>query len=77
MAKKKFNPNSAFAVFNVTYQDGAQTSNRKVPIDKFGQFDEEEDVARAFIEAQDREIADKSGQPPLRIKSLTRVGGKK
>ena len=56
MAKKKFNPNSAFAVFNVLYQDGAQTSNRKVPVDKFGPFDDEEDIARAFIEAQDRDI---------------------
>ncbi|MFN3399098.1 MAG: hypothetical protein ACK4Z4_02045 [Ferrovibrio sp.] len=74
MAKKKFNPNSAFAVFNVTYQDGAQTSNRKVPIDKFGQFDDEEDVARAFIEAQDREIADKSGRPRGPIKAIERVG---
>jgi hypothetical protein len=74
MAKKKFNPNSAFALFNVFYQDGAQTSNRRVPIDQFGQFDDEEDVAVAFIEAQDREIAEKSGRPRGPIKTIERVG---
>jgi hypothetical protein len=74
MAKKKFNPNAAFALFNVTYQDGAQTSNRRVPVEKFGPFDDEADVARAFIEAQDRDIADKSGRPRGPIKSLERVG---
>lgn len=74
MAKKKFNPNSAFALFNVIYQDGAQTSNRKVPVEQFGQFDDEQDIARAFIEAQDREIAEKSGRPRGPIKTLERVG---
>ncbi|MBP7670001.1 hypothetical protein V6B08_05025 [Ferrovibrio sp. MS7] len=74
MAKKKFNPNAAFAVFNVIYQDGAQSSNRKVPVDRFGQFDDEQDVAQAFIEAQDREIAEKSGRPRGPIKTLERVG---
>lgn len=74
MAKKKFNPAATFALFNVTYQDGAQTSNRRVPVEQFGQFDDVSDVARAFIEAQDREIADKSGRPRGPIKSLERVG---
>lgn len=75
MAKKKFKPtSSAFAVFNVVYQDGAQTSNRKVPLEKFGPFDDEEDVARAFLEAQDRDIADKSGRPRGPIKTIERVG---
>ena len=32
--------------------------------------------ARAIIESQDREIAEKSGMPPLRIKSLKRSGKK-
>jgi hypothetical protein len=36
-----------------------------------------DEPARAVIEAQDREIAEKSGLPPLRIKSLARVGSKK
>jgi hypothetical protein len=33
--------------------------------------------ARSFIMEQDREIAEKSGRPPLEIKSLDRVGAKK
>jgi len=74
MAKKKFNPNSTFALFNVFYQDGAQTSNRRVPIEQFGQFDDEGDIAIAFIEAQDRDIAEKSGRPRGPIKTIERVG---
>ena len=32
--------------------------------------------ARIVIEQQDREIAEKSGQIPLRIKSISRAGAK-
>jgi hypothetical protein len=32
--------------------------------------------ARGFIIEQDREIADKSGRPPLPIKSIRRAGAK-
>lgn len=74
MAKKKFSPNAAFAVFNVIYQDGAQSSNRKLPIDQLGPFDDEQDVAQAFFAAQDREIAEKSGRPRGPIKAVERVG---
>lgn len=70
--KPKINPNSAYILFDVIYQDGAQTSNRKVPIETFGPFDEEDDVARAAIEAQDREIAEKSGRPRGPIKDIRR-----
>ena len=38
------------------------------------QFDE---PARGFIMEQDREIAEKSGRPPLAIKSIERVGAEK
>ncbi|WP_300299372.1 hypothetical protein [Ferrovibrio sp.] len=70
--KPKINPNAAFILFDVIYQDGSQTSNRRVPVEKIGQFDDEEDVARAFIEAQDRDIAEKSGRPRGPIKSMQR-----
>ena len=70
--KPKLNPNATHILFDVIYQDGAQTSNRRVPVSAFGQFDEEEDVARAAIEAQDREIAEKSGRPRGPIKSISR-----
>ena len=72
--KSKKSSESVYVLFDVIYEDGSQTSNRKVPIDKFGPFDDEEDIARAFIEAQDRDIADKSGRPRGPIKSIERVG---
>lgn len=62
-------------LFDVTYEDGSQRSNRRVPGNLLGGLDGDE-PARAFIEAQDREIAQKSGMPPLAIKSLRRTGGR-
>lgn len=77
MAKKPgTNPKGEFAFFNVLYEDGSQRSNRRVPADILGGFDGDE-PARGYIMEQDREIAEKSGKPPLQIKSLERVGAKK
>jgi hypothetical protein len=77
MAKKPgTNPKGEFAFFNVTYEDGSQRSNRRVPSDILGGLDGDE-PAKAAIAEQDREIAEKSGRPPLEIKSLERVGAKK
>ena len=72
MAKKP-SPRAEFVLFNVVYEDGSQRSNRRVPAELLGGLDGD-DPARAEIEAQDRAIAEKSGLPPLAIKSLTRVG---
>ena len=33
--------------------------------------------AHGFLIEQDRDIAEKSGRPPLKIKSITRAGAKK
>ena len=77
MAKKPgSNPKGEFAFFNVTYEDGSQRSNRRVPAELLGGLDGDE-PARGFIMEQDRDIAEKSGRPPLQIKSLGRVGAKK
>ncbi|ABQ38662.1 MULTISPECIES: hypothetical protein [Bradyrhizobium] len=77
MAKKPgSNPKGEFAFFNVTYEDGSQRSNRRVPAELLGGLDGDE-PARGFIMEQDRDIAEKSGRPPLQIKSLERVGAKK
>ena len=62
-----------FVLFDVIYEDGTQRSNRRVPADALGGLDGDE-PARAIIEAQDREIAEKSGLPPNPIKSLHRAG---
>ncbi|GLH78891.1 hypothetical protein SSBR45G_38000 [Bradyrhizobium sp. SSBR45G] len=77
MAKKPgSNPKGEFAFFNVTYEDGSQRSNRRVPAELLGGLDGDE-PAKGFIMEQDRDIAEKSGRPPLQIKSLERVGAKK
>ena len=76
MAKKPgTNPKGEFAFFDVVYEDGSQRSNCRVPVELLGGIDK--DIpARSFIINQDREIADKSGRPPLPIKSIWRAGAK-
>ena len=77
MAKKPgTNPKGEFAFFNVVYADDSQRSNRRVPAELLGGLDGDE-PARAFIMEQDREIAEKSGHPPMEIKRIERVGAKK
>lgn len=66
---------SEFVLFDVFYEDGSQRSNRRVPAEILGGL-EGDTPARAFIEEQDREIAEKSGQSPLAIKTLRRTGEK-
>jgi predicted Abi (CAAX) family protease len=74
MAKKP-TARSEFVLFDVVYEDGTQRSNRKVSADLLGGLDGD-NPARDEIEAQDRAIAEKSGLPPLAIKSLKRSGSK-
>ena len=64
-----------YVLFDVVYEDGTQRSNRRVPADALGGLEGDE-PARAIIEAQDREIAEKSGRAPLKIKSILREGAK-
>ena len=64
-----------FVLFDVFYEDGSQRSNGRVPSDVLGGLDGDE-PARTVIEQQDREIAEKSGMPALRIKEIRRAGGK-
>ncbi|MBF0372601.1 MAG: hypothetical protein HQL38_12330 [Alphaproteobacteria bacterium] len=72
MARKpKANPKAEFLMFDVLYDDGSRSSNRRVPQADLDGLDVD-DTARAIIEAQDREIAEKSGRPRGRIKSLSR-----
>ena len=71
MARKP-SSKTEFVLFDITYEDGTQRSNRRVPADLLGGLDGDA-PARAAIEEQDREIAEKSGQPPLRIKTIKRA----
>lgn len=70
MAKKP-TARSEFVMFDVIYEDGSQRSNRKVPAELLGGFDAD-DPAKTFIMEQDRAIAEKSGVPPLPIKTIRR-----
>lgn len=71
MSRKQKKPAAGFVLFDVVYQDGAVTSNRRVPQAEVDSLDGENAV-RAFIEAQDREIAARSGSPRGPIKSIAR-----
>jgi len=71
MARKKQQVAEGFVLFDVVYESGQQSSNRKVPSDEIGGHDGDK-PARAYIEAQDRAIAEKSGNPRGRIKSIAR-----
>ncbi len=75
MSRKKPTPRTELVLFNVVYEDGTVTSNRKVPGEVLGGLDGDE-PARGVIEAQDREIGERSGRPRGRIKSIERAEAK-
>jgi hypothetical protein len=70
VAKKPGTGRPEFVLFNVTYEDGSQRSNRRVTVDEAAGGDP---VVKAALEQQDRDIAEKSGKPPLGIKAIVRV----
>lgn len=58
--RRKSRLETSFVLFDVIYQDGTKTSYRKVPASEIHELDDVK-AAKAFIEAQDRNIADRSG----------------
>jgi len=68
--------NSEFVMFDVAYEDGTLRSNRKVPRSLTGGIDGDK-PAHCFLIEQDRDIAEKSGRPLPKIKSITRSGTRK
>ena len=62
-----------YVMFDVVYEDGSQHSNRKVEANLLGGLDGDE-PARAALEEQDRAISEKSGMPPLAIRTIKRSG---
>jgi hypothetical protein len=62
---------SEFVLFDVVYEDGAKRSHRKVPKEILGGLDGDA-PARAVLEAQDREIAERSGRISSPIKFVKR-----
>ncbi|WP_114947750.1 hypothetical protein [Microvirga calopogonii] len=72
MARKKSKPvESGYALFDVLYEDGSRSSNRRVPRSLLGGLDGDEPARRA-IEEQDNAIAEKAGWPHIPIKKITR-----
>ena len=72
VARKKSKPiESGYALFDVIYQDGSRTSNRRVPRAILGRLDGDE-AARKIIEDQDSAIAEKAGRPRISIKKIAR-----
>lgn len=71
MARKKDKVDSGVVLFDVFYEDGTRTSNRKVPAAELGGLDGD-NPAKTYIMDQDRKIADLSGKAPRAIKSLIR-----
>jgi len=61
-----------FVLFDVLYEDGTQTSNRKVPTSELDGVEGDE-AAKPYIEAEDRKIAEMSRKPRGPIKSVTRA----
>jgi hypothetical protein len=59
-------------LFDVLYEDGTQTSNRKVPASKLDGLEGDE-AAKPYIEDEDRKIAAMSRKPRGPIKSVTRT----
>jgi hypothetical protein len=70
MARKP-SSKTEFVLFDVVYNDGSQRSNRRVPKEILGGIDGD-NSARAVIEEQDREIAERSGQSMPEIKVVKR-----
>lgn len=72
MARKKSKPvENGYALFDVIYEDGSRSSNRRVPRSILGGLDGDE-PARKAIEEQDNAIAEKAGRPRIPIKTIMR-----
>jgi hypothetical protein len=74
MARSNKKPKvDGFVLFDVIYQDGSLSSNRKVARADLSGLDGD-DPAKSIIEAQDRTIAEHSGRPRGSIKTIKRSG---
>ena len=74
MAKKSPRVEPGFVLFDITYENGARSSRRKVPASEVGGLDGDA-PAEALILEQDRRIAEMSGAPRGAIKTIVRSQG--
>jgi len=76
MARKKSKgKETAFTMFNVTYEDGTLSSNRRVSTELLDQSmgDDLIDLARTAIMNQDDEIAQRSNRRRAKIKTIVKA----
>ena len=71
MARKSKPADNGVLLFDVLYEDGTRTSNRKVVSAELDPYDRDASI-RASIERQDRTIAEMSGRSRGPIKSISR-----
>lgn len=73
--KKSAGKAAAFTMFNVTYEDGTITSNRRISNELLDQSfgDKLLDLARTAIQEQDNEIAARSNQRRAKIKLIEKA----
>jgi hypothetical protein len=71
VARKQKPADNSYVMFDVLYQDGTRTSNRKVQSAELDPYDRDNSI-RALIETQDRKIGEMSGNPRGPIKTITR-----
>jgi hypothetical protein len=67
----KSRASTSFVMFDVLYEDGTRSSNRKVSASVLAGLDGDE-PARGIVEAQDRDIATASGRARSVVKSIVR-----
>jgi hypothetical protein len=75
MPRSKKPADDAFILFDVLYEDGSRTSNRRIATAALDPIDGDAS-AKAVIEDQDRKIAEMSGRPRAAVKSVTRSPGR-
>lgn len=69
--REKIERSNGFVLFDVLYEDGTRSSNRRVPSFELSGLDGDA-PAKPYIEAQDRKIAEMSGNPRGPVKSVSR-----
>jgi hypothetical protein len=75
VARKKTSTNTDVILVNVLYEDGTQSSNRRIAGLELTGFDDDDAIRRA-IEEQDQKIAELSGQPRGPVKSIQRIASR-
>jgi hypothetical protein len=73
---KKRDAVAEFVLFDAHYEDGSQRSNRRVPAEAIAFQNDPNAAAKAVLEEQDREIAEKSGKAPIPIRIVKRARAK-